>query len=63
MKSKVSKALADGIDKRTIRNGYRRRMKYFRAQMERFNLGFRETEPKRCLKCAYAKCRCEGVAA
>lgn len=55
--------LADGIDKRASRRGYYRRMRYFRGELERFSKGFRKIKPERCLKCAYAKCRCEGVAA
>ena len=63
MAKEVNKALAEGNAKRTTRRGYYRRMKYFRIELTRFSNGFRKTEPKRCLKCAYAKCRCEGVAA
>lgn len=63
MTKEVNKALANGIDKRKSRRGYYRRMKYFRGEVERFNTGFRKSEPTRCLTCAYAKCRCEEVAA
>ena len=63
MTKEVNKALAEGIKKRTIRRGYYRRIRYFRIEIKRFSKGFRKTEPKRCLKCAYAKCKCEGVAA
>lgn len=62
MSKDANTVLARGNEKQTIRHGYYRRVRYFRAQKDRFNKDFRKTEPTCCLRCGYSTCRCfEGV--